>query len=388
MRRVSIYFIMIGCRSTSSGAAAASVSLTLLDKAAYPAARCMDGTVAGYYLAANASSQSWLIELEGGGECAKAAGCRSRLGMHLGSSNYFKKAIAFSYLLQDTIHNPRLRTWNRVFLPYCSQDLWTGQRTAATSETFGVYFSGRLILEAVIDRLTRTAGLADANEIVLTGESAGGIGVWPSLDWLAEQYPAARVVGAPIAGFYFYASPYTGPQHTTSGHLVDFREAAWPSHFELWNSTVDADCAAAIEPWRCLLANNSFPYVRSEAFIIESQTDQVVLEYHDWIPKQQDPNWSNDVLAYMKSWKNNMSIALAPAMDPSSPNGVFSPACFIHTYFTPTSPLLDGINYLDAFSAWYFEKTATKLHDDCGILCNPTCAHVRREQPVEEWLLS
>jgi hypothetical protein len=33
------------------------------------------------------------------------------------------------------------------------------------------------------------------------------------------------VVGAPIAGFYFYAYPYDGPDHTDgSAGLADFRE--------------------------------------------------------------------------------------------------------------------------------------------------------------------
>ena len=114
----------------------------------------------------------------------------------------------------------------------------------------------------------------------------------------------------------------------------------------------------------------------SHAFIVEAQTDQVVLEAHDWVPNQ-DPDWSADVRAYMEKWHANMTVALAPSMDPASPNGVFNPACFIHTTFTETSPLLAGTSFLDAFAAWYFGDAGatTKLQDDCGILCNPTCNH-------------
>jgi hypothetical protein len=79
--------------------------------------------------------------------------------------------------------------------------------------------------------------------------------VWPNLDWLAQRYPSARTVGLPLAGFYFYAYPFTGKGHTSSG-LADFREAAWPGHYALWRSFVDASCAAALEPWACVLANN------------------------------------------------------------------------------------------------------------------------------------
>lgn len=45
------------------------VDLELLSPAKWPAARCMDGSPGGFYHAANLTSTSWLIELEGGGEC-------------------------------------------------------------------------------------------------------------------------------------------------------------------------------------------------------------------------------------------------------------------------------------------------------------------------------
>ena len=233
-------------------------------------------------------------------------------------------------------------------------------------------FSGHLILETVLDSLD-ARGLVNATEIVLTGESAGGIGVWPNLDWLAKRYPMARGVGAPIAGFYFYAVPYTGLGHTSSS-LADFRESAWAGHVELWNSTVDESCAAVIEPWRCLLANESFPFITSSAFIIEAQSDKVVLGAHDWVPVSQDPNWSAPVEKYLVQWSHNMSVALAPSMDLTHPNGVFSPACFVHTDHWETT-MLDGLNYVSAFSRWFFDGASIKLQDSCGLLCNPTCPH-------------
>ena len=64
-----------------------------------------------------------------------------------------------------------LRHFNRVFLPYCSQDLWSGQRTEASDETFGYFFSGHLIVEAVLDELIAKNDLNHATEIVVTGVS-------------------------------------------------------------------------------------------------------------------------------------------------------------------------------------------------------------------------
>ena len=159
-----------------------AVPVSLLDLTEYPLAKCMDGSPAGYYYApatSNASQSSWIVELEGGGECAAAAQCRRKLETSLGSSKHWKPAVSLSYFNQDTKENPRLREWNRVFIPYCSQDLWTGRRTAKSAETFGVFFSGHHIIDAVLSRLQQRFGLAHASEILLTGESAGGIGVRP-----------------------------------------------------------------------------------------------------------------------------------------------------------------------------------------------------------------
>ena len=302
------------------------INITRLNSATHPTAKCMDGSPGAYYFSkssANAStsaSTSWIIELEGGGECASKKLCDSRKGSALSSSKYFKQSLHFGALnTDDPINNPKLRTFNRVFIPYCSQDLWTGQRTVQNTETFNYYFSGHLILQAVLEELESNHHLTHATNIILTGESAGGIGVWPNVDWLASRYPAARTVAAPIAGFYFFAHPYLGPEHTSSG-LADFRKEAWPSHYKLWGSFVNTECAKNMDPSYCILANNSFPFVAVESFVIEAQTDQVVLLYHDWVPNQ-DPNWSLPIQNYFKEWHANMTVALQPSMQTTSPNG-------------------------------------------------------------------
>ncbi len=168
-----------------------------------------------------------VIELEGGGECAAYDQCLSKLKTSLGSSRYFKKEIDSMSFLNDLSSetNPTFSSFRHIFIPYCSQDLWTGQRYNQTDPYWNTfYFAGHEIFKSVLSDLHED--LARATEIVLTGESAGGIGVWNNVDFLASLYPNARVVAVPIAGFYFFAYPYKGPNHTSST-LVDFREEAW-----------------------------------------------------------------------------------------------------------------------------------------------------------------
>ena len=54
--------------------------------------------------------------------------------------------------------------------------------------------------------LKQQHGLATAKKVLLTGGSAGGIGTFKNVDWLASQLPGAVVKGAPEAGWFFPAA--------------------------------------------------------------------------------------------------------------------------------------------------------------------------------------
>ena len=199
------------------------------------------------------------------------------------------------------------------------------------------------------------------------------------------------MVGAPIAGYEFYAWPYTGPGHTSSS-LADFRIEAMASgaYNKLWSSVLPLGCLAAhtADPGACLLPCYSYPYVRTPLFIMEAQSDSVVLMHHDWLPditalhnatghdtSSPDPA----VSAYMSKFAANQSTFLAAAMSPTSKDGVFNPACFIHTAFensfTIAQPDGTKIGYIAAFRKW-LGGASVKLADECNpgeVLCNPTC---------------
>ncbi|EDQ88996.1 uncharacterized protein MONBRDRAFT_25774 [Monosiga brevicollis MX1] len=357
-----------------AAAANADVPLTLLDK--YPNARCMDGTPGGYYFqpSSNASaSTKWVISLEGGGECATEDSCKSKLNTSLGSTDHRPKSIGSLGFLgtDDCNENPVMCQWNRVEVVYCSQDLHSGQRAQPSDESWGIIFAGKLIVDAIIEDLEANHGLTEATEIILSGDSAGGLGTWYHLNDLVDRYPQASVYNVPIAGFYFPAYPYTGPNHTQSG-LADFRAEAWPGHVTLWQSHMDQDCQRDMpvnDTWKCMLANFSYPYMRAPIFIVEAQTDEVVTTGHDWLP-------ANDIYqppeqAYLAEWAANMTQGLQRAAN-SHRDGVFNAACFIHTTFTNSKPRINGLTYHQAMLQWLAGESMV-LIDDCGVICNPTC---------------
>jgi hypothetical protein len=280
-------------------------------------------------------------------QCCSGAlqACEAQLTGPLGSSKYFSPTMYMSYYMtDDAATNPLLWQTNHVDIPYCSQDLHSGTVTQPTPSTYGLYFSGHLVFQAVVEALIANHGMGDATDIILSGASAGGIGVWINVDWLAARLPSARVVAAPIAGFYYYAYPYTGVNHTSS-ILSDFTPPAWPQHYALWQSYVPPACAAALNntlgPWACMLSNYSLPYIGADAFVVEAQTDEVVLLDHDWVPQPYVTAPPEQM--YLAEWHANMTQALAPLMAAAQPRyGVFNAACFIHTDFYFTGPLIQG----------------------------------------------
>jgi ribosome maturation protein SDO1 len=373
---------------------ASNVNLTLLSETKHDTARCMDGTMAGYYYekASNINEdKKWVIYLYGGGECDNEESCKSQLNTELGSSNYFADSYSDTsswYLASGYCpYNPSLCGFNHVGVPYCSQDLHSGQITTKSDDTWGLYFAGHLILSSILDELDELYNLKDATDIILTGVSAGGIGVWMNIDFIANRYPNTRVTAATIAGFYFYETYYNGTNHTNPGGMADFRKDGIENAYKLYNAYVDETCKIEYEsynldPAACMLSNNSFPFIESDSYVIQAQTDQVVLTGHDCFP--QDYMFEDEEQSFMYEFSSNMSNALAPLtknnkiINNKPQTGIFSVACYIHGSFTHTYPLLNGYSYNEAFTNFYFnysiiDQTNFILQDNCGIMCNPTC---------------
>ena len=99
--------------------------LKLLNATSYATAKCLDGTQSGYYYEPASdvkNSKKWVIRLQGGGECTTEESCRPKLSQGLGSSKYFPKTLKQDFLTSaDPTANPTLHSWNRVYIPYCTQ---------------------------------------------------------------------------------------------------------------------------------------------------------------------------------------------------------------------------------------------------------------------------
>eukprot|EP01084_Bolivina_argentea_P259617 438108_1 len=189
------------------------LNLTLLPKGT-KGGQCLDGSPAGFYYTAppSGSSNLWIIQLQGGGACHDETSCTSRANSSLGSSNYWAQAMKGSGAMSnDPILNPDFYSGHKIHCPYCNGDVWSGQRTEPSTDpnTWGFYFSGHLVLERIMQYLANNLNVLDAQYVLLTGGSAGGMGTFGNIDWLSSQfkqkgtYKNVTIKAAPIAGWFF-----------------------------------------------------------------------------------------------------------------------------------------------------------------------------------------
>eukprot|EP01013_Petalomonas_cantuscygni_P042242 TRINITY_DN75_c0_g1_i1.p1 TRINITY_DN75_c0_g1~~TRINITY_DN75_c0_g1_i1.p1 ORF type:complete len:496 (-),score=48.12 TRINITY_DN75_c0_g1_i1:1374-2861(-) len=211
---VQLLFSLVCCVFADRG----SQLLILLPEAAEVfGARCLDGSPFGlYYRPASdpAHADDWVIFLQGGGLCITPIDCAARVYSHLGSSKYWAPVRFPS--TDITGSSPSVNpyaAYNAIFLEYCSGDTWTGTRTSKVP--FDLYFSGHHNLRAVLSLLLTNTSLpaiyhrafpntpsppppsavrtlADARRVILSGASAGGIGVLSSADYVDAAIRAAK----------------------------------------------------------------------------------------------------------------------------------------------------------------------------------------------------
>jgi hypothetical protein len=131
---------------------------------------CRAGGKAGISVNLNSASKNVAIYLEGGGACFDAQTCGSNpdsVGQQMpGNAGIFARS-------RD--ENP-IKDWNMIYVPYCTGDVHTGTKDDGQVEgvTGTQHFMGRSNLKSFLNRIVPT--FKDAEQVLLTGASAGGFG--------------------------------------------------------------------------------------------------------------------------------------------------------------------------------------------------------------------
>lgn len=238
-------------------------SVLLSDYVNTTGARCLDGTPQRYWIAKStsvANSTKWYMHFMGGGWCESTADCAGRAyslsQCHIGSSRpeclnstlmpgnsipgvTYNETMDYrdipsvlnarwggGLLNNDPSVNPLTYDWNRVEISYCSGESYTGALPFSVNTTYNgdnvqLYYRGRVNLDAILDSLLKTQGMASATELIVSGDSAGGLATFWHTDYIAAALAdtGVHVVGVPDSGF-FYADPTYQPWNASLRWVV------------------------------------------------------------------------------------------------------------------------------------------------------------------------
>eukprot|EP00038_Savillea_parva_P008712 m.178703 g.178703 ORF g.178703 m.178703 type:complete len:431 (+) comp14602_c0_seq1:70-1362(+) len=238
-------------------------------------AMCLDGTPTGFYYAPASDpkhANDWQIYFQGGGWCYDEMDCLGRSKGNLGSSTKWAQTSSMGGIMSsDPTSNPDFAGFNRVHMPYCDGNSFSGDRTeAVVVNGTKLWFRGRRNIDATFRALYKL-GLDKAENVLLTGCSAGGLATYLHTDYVATLLPktVTKYKSAPISGFFLlHDTVENKPVYPTEMKNI----------FHLANSTngVNAGCIAATpleDQWMCNFAEHSYAHTQSPIFPLNSALD-------------------------------------------------------------------------------------------------------------------
>jgi len=307
--------------------------------AAYPLAKCLDGTPARYYLSKGSSNHVFVF-FEGGGFCKDLADCQARASTYLGSSlqDPPTKKLDRPYFTRSIVDNPLLSSFTFAYVRYCDGGYFSGERSPVAYNGSTLHFNGRWITEALFADLR----LTDAAHVVIGGCSAGGIRTLAHIDALRAMVPSsAAVVGFADSGFYMDVPFFTDLK----------RFVVSPSGQNATGLLNSACLAAHHRAEECLIAQRAVQFIRTPTFVWQSRydADQKLCELS---PACASSPQCVDAYARNLSW--SIHVGLFGRHRPH--HGAFIDTCERHCDDGLRLPLrvaVSGVTPFQAFAIWH-----------------------------------
>lgn len=339
---------------------------------------CLDGSKAGYYYSPPAGAtgelrpRTWVIHLEGGGGCSDQENCTKRAHNEYGSSNTWESELPCSkgtgwFLCSDQSRNPSFYNAHKVYVRYGTGDAHRGTRDTATPETWGLYFSGHINLQKILlDLEARYEMLSKAAYVLFTGGSAGAIGVYYNIDFIAGavKNESAVVKAAPNAGFFFPKSwdcpalpeePPSSYANFTAGVQCG---APTSANADVWKPIVSEACINDQKPGEegaCNSVSTAFKYIKSPVYILENQFDsnQIMDQMGCPRPTPANPQAYNYTSKYGQAMRDSLKEAMETG---KSGDAVFSPSCAKH--IVQNTVTVNNTEWPTLVADWFFERGA------------------------------
>ncbi|CAH9141067.1 unnamed protein product [Cuscuta epithymum] len=358
------------------------VPLTLIQGAAAKGAVCLDGTLPGYHidLGYGSGSNSWLIQMEGGGWCNTIRSCVYRKTTRRGSSNFMEKNLPFTGILSNKAEeNPDFYNWNRIKVRYCDGASFTGD---SENQAAQLQFRGQRIYQAAMDELM-SKGMRHAEQSLLSGCSAGGLASILHCDEFRSLFPSStRVKCLSDAGLFMDATDVSGGRSLRNvfAGVVSVQDLV---------KTLPQSCTYHFDPTSCFFPQNLIGNIKTPLFILNAAYDSWQLQ-ESLTPPSADPNgsWhscrldnqkcSKSQIDFLQEFRNKMLNTLK-GITASKQTGLFINSCFAHcqserqdTWFADDSPVISNKAIALAVGDWYFDR-ARATYIDCAYPCDRSC---------------
>jgi hypothetical protein len=365
---------------------------------ATPQPLCNDGTLPIMYLrrgdaGGGAASPNWIIHTQGGGACTDFESCLERWCSPTQPLDAAKMSSAFAhdgiegggiFSQAPQFQNP-FRSWNHVFLYYCSSDNWVGSsqgtvtldEAAPAARNFEVHFEGHDILAAAIDELIAGAQpdnlsftmppLSDAERVIFSGDSAGSSGARQNadrvLEWITAVHPSPAQLDYRLLAD---AAMVPAPERLGADAWEETVRSLWDDVWMAkWSAVPDESCViskggiGSAEAWKCADANHVIVHHVGVPFFTRQDLGDPVK------PKDSFEEFAGVVATQLLSWAAYPAISppyATPSIESLSPSqGAFGPNCSVHVgirndeaFFGQTIevPSHGPLAYVDVLTNW------------------------------------
>lgn len=271
-----------------------------------------------------------------------------------------------------------------VLIPYCGGDAHSG--TQKTKNDYGLYHAGYYNVNATITWLISNTNISQGDHVLITGDSAGGIGAFINADTIAHDLTGGPVVkAAPLGGYYFARNLSDLTQWESGVDDGNFDTTIANSMSQLYNAWLHKDCVTKHhgDVGECASVGVMHQYIKTPLFIAENMFDDDKTG-RIGLPGAR-PNESAAFEAYYGGKVVEAVLdGIQNSADPTV-HGYWLPSCTYHTenlgiqvHLTMKDQYGREISYTTALRDWLFDITApAQIIDPCyrpgNGPCNPSC---------------
>eukprot|EP00040_Diaphanoeca_grandis_P005613 m.33699 g.33699 ORF g.33699 m.33699 type:complete len:393 (+) comp16857_c2_seq1:74-1252(+) len=347
-----LFFTVVSLMLVSTTYAQANwTRFALTDAAKNNGAVCLDGSPGGGYIR-KGDPKRWIIFNQGGGWCSSDSNCAQRANSTLGSSIHWPATYTDTYEGSELFATKPFSEFTIMFVMYCDGGSLSGNVSEPVNvDGQLVYYRGRRLLDGVID-YALSEGLSNADELLFSGCSAGGLTTYLHADYVASRMPTT-VNTVAVADAMFSVNHNSIANQPLYPSRMQWGYAAWNS-----KASVNQDCLQAlggadgVDGWKCMFGASVAPFIKTPLFVVNSK-------YDTWQEKAiigVDCSIAACNKTEQAFWANYSHIMVEIAQALPSQHGVFLTNCPAHCQLGIANfpnATIDGTSMADAVTMWY-----------------------------------